>query len=271
MRVIIQKNYESVSAWAAAYVAKCINNFKPTAKKPFVLGLPAGTTPIGMYKQLIHLNKTKKVSFANVVTFNMDEYANLPRTNQYSFYSFMWNEFFKHINIRESNVNILNGMTKNLQAECDRYERKIRSYGGIELFIGGIGPDGHIAFNEPCSSLASRTRIKTLTEDTIIDNARFFGGNVKAVPKMAMTVGIATIMDARKVLVIVSGHNKARALHHAVENSVNHMWTISCLQLHPRGIIVCDNASTTELKVGTVNYFREIEKENLDYKKLLEK
>ncbi len=269
MRVIIQKDYDTVSAWAAAYVARTIDEFKPTAKKPFVLGLPTGSSPLGMYKELINLNKAGKVSFANVVTFNMDEYVNLPEEHPESYHSFMWNNFFKHVNIKKSNVNILNGNAKNLRTECERYEKKIKSYGGIRLFVGGIGPDGHIAFNEPGSSLASRTRIKTLTEDTIIANSRFFGGDVNKVPKTALTVGVATVMDARSVMIIVSGHNKARALEQAVEGGVNHMWTVSCLQLHPHGIIVCDDAATVELKVATVRYFRDIEKNNLDPEKII--
>jgi len=269
MRVIIQEKYEDAGAWAAAYVARCINKFKPTVKKPFVLGLPTGSSPLSMYKELIGLYKAKKVSFANVVTFNMDEYINLPTEHPASYHYFMWNNFFKHINIKKSNVNILNGNAKNLQAECNRYEKKIRKYGGIELFVGGIGPDGHIAFNEPASSLASRTRIKTLNEDTIISNCRFFDNDVNKVPKTALTVGVATVMDARQILIIVSGHSKAHALRQAVEGGVNHMWTISCLQLHPHGIIVCDDASTVEMKVGTVNYFKGIEKENLDPAKIL--
>ena len=269
MRVIVQKDYDTVSKWAAAYVAREINKFKPTPKKPFVLGLPTGSSPVGMYKELARLNKLKKVNFANVVTFNMDEYVGIPEKHPQSYHSFMWTNFFNHINIKKSNVNILNGNAKNLQAECDRYERKIKKYGGIELFVGGIGPDGHIAFNEPGSSLASRTRIKTLTEDTTIANSRFFGGDVNKVPKTALTVGVATVMDAKTVMIIVSGHNKARALQQAVEFGVNHMWTLSCLQLHPHGIIVCDEAATVEMKVGTVNYFKDIERHNRDPKKIL--
>ena len=269
MRVIIQQDYKGVSAWAAAYVARCINDFRPTAKKPFVLGLPTGSSPLGMYKKLIQLNKKKKVSFANVVTFNMDEYVNLPKDHPESYYSFMWNNFFKHLNIKKSNVNILNGNAKDLNAECARYEKKIKRYGGIELFVGGIGPDGHIAFNEPASSLVSRTRVKTLTEDTIIANSRFFGGDVNKVPKTALTVGVGTVMDAQKVMIIVNGHNKARALAQAVENGVNHMWTVSCLQMHPHGIIICDDAAAVEMKVATVNYFKDIEKKNLNPTKIL--
>ena len=269
MRVIIQPDYKTVSQWAAAFVAKTINKFKPTPKKPFVLGLPTGSSPLGMYHELTRLNKAGKISFANVVTFNMDEYVNLPKEHPESYYSFMWNNFFNHINIKKSNVNILNGNAKNLEKECERYEKKIKSYGGIELFVGGIGPDGHIAFNEPGSSLASRTRIKTLTEDTIIANSRFFGDDMSKVPRTALTVGVGTVMDARKVIIIVSGHNKARALMEAVENGVNHIWTLSCIQLHPHGLIVCDDAATAEMKVGTVNYFKDIEKTYLDPKKIL--
>ena len=269
MRIIIKEDYEGASAWAAAYVARSINDFKPTPKKPFVLGLPTGSSPLGMYKELIRLNKAGKVSFANVVTFNMDEYVSIPEDHPESYHSFMWTNFFKHINIKKFNVNILNGNAKNLEAECNRYEQKMKKYGGIELFVGGIGPDGHIAFNEPGSSLASRTRVKTLTEDTIIANSRFFGEDVNKVPKTALTVGVATIMDARRVLIIVSDHSKAHALQQTVEGGVNHMWTVSCLQLHPRSIIVCDDAATVEMKVGTVNYFKGIEKENLDPKRIL--
>ena len=145
-----------------------------------------------------------------------------------------------------------------------KYEAKIKSYGGINLFMGGIGPDGHIAFNEPGSSLNSRTRVKDLTTDTIIANSRFFGYDTTKVPHKALTVGVGTVMDAEEVLILVNGHNKARALRHAVEESINHMWTISVLQLHPHGIIVCDDAATVELRVGTVNYYKDIERENLD-------
>jgi len=271
MRVIILKDYRLVSCWTAAYVAKSINHFRPTAKKPFVLGLPTGSSPLGIYKELIGLYKMGKVNFANVVTFNMDEYVGLPEKHSESYHFFMWNNFFKHINIKKSNINILNGNAKDLQSECDKYEKKIKKYGGIHLFVGGIGPDGHIAFNEPGSSLASRTRIKTLTEDTIIANSRFFDGDVNKVPKTALTVGVGTVMDARQVLIIVSGHNKARALQQSVEFGVNHMWTVSCLQLHPHGIIVCDDAATIEMKVATVNYFKDIEKNNLDPRIVLER
>ncbi len=269
MRVIIEPNYEAASKWAAGYVAKRIKEFGPSEAKPFVLGLPTGSSPLGMYKELIKLNKAAMVSFKNVITFNMDEYVNLPKDHPESYYSFMWGNFFSHIDIQKDNVNILDGNAPDLEAECERYEEKIKNTGGINLFIGGIGPDGHIAFNEPGSSLSSRTRVKTLTYDTIVANSRFFGGNVDQVPKTALTVGVRTVLDAEEVLIIVNGHNKARAMRHAVEDSVNHMWTISALQTHPKGIIVCDEEAVLELKVGTVKYFKDIESANLDPATLL--
>lgn len=264
MRLVIQESYSQLSKWAACYIVKRINEMKPTAERPFILGLPTGSTPLGTYRELINLYNDKKVSFRNVVTFNMDEYVGLPEEHPESYHSFMWNNFFKHIDIKRENVNILNGNAASPEEECERYEQKIKSYGGIDLFMGGIGPDGHIAFNEPGSSLSSRTRIKFLTTDTIIANSRFFDNDIDKVPKTALTVGVGTIMDAKEVLILVNGHNKARALYQAVEGSVNHMWTVSVLQMHPKGIIVCDDAATVELKVGTVLYYKDIEKHNLN-------
>ncbi len=269
MRLIIEPDYALASKWVANYVARSISEFGPTKARPFVLGLPTGSSPLGAYKELIKLNKEGLVSFKNVVTFNMDEYVNLPRNHPESYHSFMWNNLFSHVDIKEENVNILNGNEPDLEAECAGYEEKMKKVGGVKLFLGGIGPDGHIAFNEPGSSLTSRTRVKTLTYDTIVANSRFFDNDINKVPKTALTVGVGTVMDAKEVLIIVNGHNKAHALQHAVEGSVNHIWTISALQMHPRGIIVCDEEATIELKVGTVNYFKEIEAKSLDPAALL--
>lgn len=269
MRVIIEPDYALAAKWSANYIARSINEFGPSKDKPFVLGLPTGSSPLGVYEELIKLNKKGTVSFKNVVTFNMDEYVNIPRDHPESYYSFMWNNLFSHVDIEEENVNILNGNAPDLVAECANYEEKIKKVGGINLFLGGIGPDGHIAFNEPGSSLTSRTRVKTLTYDTIVANSRFFGNDIDKVPKTALTVGVGTVMDAEEVLIIVSGHNKARALQHAIEESINHIWTISALQMHREGIIVCDDEATIELKVGTVKYFKGIEADNLDPASLL--
>lgn len=269
MRVIIEPDYKNVSKWTANYIVKKINEFAPTASKPFVLGLPTGSTPIGTYKELIKLHKAGKVSFANVITFNMDEYVGIPENHPQSYHTFMWENFFSHIDIKKENVNILNGNAADLEAECAAYEAKIKKVGGIHLFMGGIGPDGHIAFNEPCSSLASRTRVKTLTMDTIIANSRFFDNDINKVPKTALTVGVGTIMDSKEVIIIVNGHGKARALQNGIEGAVSHMWTISALQTHPKGIIVCDEDATAELKVSTYKYFKDIEKNNLKPESLL--
>lgn len=264
MRVIIEPNYDLLSQWAASYVAAKINAARPTAEKPFILGLPTGSSPLGMYKHLIKLYQAGVVSFEYVKTFNMDEYVGLPQEHPESYHSFMWNNFFSHINIRPENVNILNGNAADLEAECASYEQRIAEAGGIDLFLGGIGPDGHIAFNEPCSSLSSRTRQKTLTTDTIIANSRFFDNDINKVPKTALTVGVGTVLAAKEVLIMVNGHGKARALRHAIEEPVSHMWTISALQMHPKGIIVCDEQACDELRVSTYKYFLDIEKDHLD-------
>lgn len=263
MRILIYDNYQSLSKWVAHYIARKINQANPTPEKPYVLGLPTGSSPIGTYEELVALYNDGKVSFQNVVTFNMDEYVDISEDHPQSYHYFMWNHLFSHIDIPKENVNILNGNAKDLEKECFLFEEKIKSYGGIDFFLGGIGADGHIAFNEPGSSLSSRTRIKTLTYDTRVANARFFENEVNKVPKTALTVGVGTVMDASEVMIIVSGYSKARALKMAVEEGVNHMWTVSMLQLHPHGIIVCDEESTLELRVGTVKYFKDIESQTL--------
>ena len=269
MRVIIEPDYQKLSQWAANYVASKINAANPTPEKPFVLGCPTGSSPLGMYKALIELNKQGKVSFQNVVTFNMDEYVGLPEDHPESYHTFMWKNFFNHIDIKKENVHILNGNAADLEAECANYEKQIAEIGGIDLFMGGIGPDGHIAFNEPGSSLTSRTRQKTLTMDTIIANSRFFDNDINKVPKTSLTVGVGTVLSAKEVMIIVNGHNKARALYHAVEGAITQMWTISALQMHEKGIIVCDDAATVELKVGTYRYFKDIEATHLDPESLI--
>ncbi len=228
MRVIIESDYQKMSQWAAEHVIRRINEAQPTKEKPFVLGLPTGSSPEGMYACLVKANKEGRVSFKNVLTFNMDEYVGLPEEHPEA-----------------------------------HYEEMIKEAGGIDLFLGGIGPDGHIAFNEPYSSLTSRTRVKTLTTDTIIANSRFFDNDVNKVPKLALTVGVGTVMDAKEVMILVNGHHKARALKAAIEGAVTHEWTISALQMHPHGIIVADEPATDELKVATYKYFKDIEKDNL--------
>ena len=263
MRVIIEKDYNDLSGWAARHVVDAINRFQPTAQRPFVLGLPTGSSPMGMYALLVKAVEQGEVSFRHVVTFNMDEYVGLPESHPQSYHSFMAANLFDHIDCPRENIHILNGNAADLVAECRNYEQMIADAGGIDLFIGGIGPDGHIAFNEPFSSLSSRTRVKTLTTDTRIANSRFFGGDADKVPGQALTVGVGTVMDAREVMILCNGHGKARALQAAIEGPVTQAWTISALQTHRHGIIVCDELACDELKLGTYRYFKDIERENL--------
>lgn len=267
--MIIQPDAGQMAQWTANYIAAKINKAAPTAENPFKLGLPTGSSPLQTYQALIKLYETGAVSFEHVITFNMDEYIGLPEDHPQSYHTFMWNNLFRHIDIKKENVHILNGMAKDPEAECAAYEKAIADAGGIDLFLGGIGPDGHIAFNEPGSSLSSRTRVKTLTTDTVIANSRFFDNDVNKVPKTALTVGVGTVLDAKEVLILVNGHHKARALFHAVEGAITQMWTISALQLHPKGIIVCDYDACVELKVGTYKYFLDIEHDNLSPDSLL--
>lgn len=263
MRVIIQKNYENLSRWAARHVIDSINRFQPTASNPFVLGLPTGSTPIGLYRELVKAYEEGSISFRNVVTFNMDEYVGLPADHPQSYHYFMHQNLFDHIDIPKENIHILDGLASDLEAECRHYEQQIAEAGGIRLFIGGIGPDGHIAFNEPGSSFASLTRIKTLTSDTIRANARFFEGDESRVPRLALTVGVSTVMAADEVMILCNGSAKARALQAVCEGGVTQLWPVSCLQLHRRGIIVCDEASADELRVSTYRYFKDIERDSI--------
>ncbi len=220
MRLIIEQNYAQLSKWAAEHVIEKINSFQPTPDHKFVLGLPTGSSPEGMYAELVKAYKEGRVSFKNVITFNMDEYVALPESHPESYHSFMARNLFDHIDCPKENIHILNGNAEDLEAECARYEQMIVEAGGIDLFIGGIGPD----------------------------------------PKLALTVGVGTVMDAREVMILVNGHHKARALQAAVEGPVTQAWTISSLQTHRHGIIVADEAACEELKVGTYRYFKDIEK-----------
>ena len=260
MRVVIQDNYEKMCLWAANYIKRRITEHNEGSEKdrPFVLGLPTGSSPIGVYKELVRMNKAGEISFANVVTFNMDEYLGLPREHDQSYWYFMHDNLFNHlVDMKPENINILNGMTDDPEKECARYEEKIASYGGIDLFMGGIGVDGHIAFNEPFTSLSSRTGVRDLTSDTRIVNSRFFGNDPDAVPSQALSVGVGTVTDPKEVLILINGH---RALAATVEGPVSSKWTCSALQLHNGAIIACDEPACGELTVDTYKYFLDIEK-----------
>ena len=262
MRLLIFDDYEQMSRWAARYVARRIAQ-EASHLRPFVLGLPTGSTPVGTYRHLVELHRRGEVSFRHVVTFNMDEYVGLGPDHPQSYAYFMHQHLWDHVDLPPQQRHIPNGLAEDLDAECRRYEQAIQAAGGIDLFLGGLGHDGHIAFNEPGSSLRSRTRVVMLTEDTRRANARFFDNDPSRVPRQALTVGVGTILDARQVMLLVSGQSKAWALHKIVEEGVNHMWAGSALQLHPDAWILCDEAATEELKVKTVRYFKEVERKTL--------
>lgn len=259
MRLIPLQTTSDVAEWTAAHIASRINAFQPSAEKPFVLGLPTGGTPLATYKALIELYNSNQVSFKHVVTFNMDEYVGLPSEHPESYRSFMYTNFFNHVDIHSENINLLDGNADDLNAECSAYEAKIKNLGGIHLFMGGVGVDGHIAFNEAGSSLVSRTREVHLTQSTKEANSRFFDNEVNQVPKSALSIGVATLMEAQEIMILATGHQKALAVQNGVEGAITHMWTVTALQQHQSAIIVSDDAAQQELKVKTVRYFKEIE------------
>ncbi len=261
MRLIVCDNANKASRWVADYIQQTIARSVDERGKA-VLGLPTGGSIEQTYAFLVEKCAQKELSFQAVTTFNMDEYVGLPPSNPNSYNAFMYEHLFSHVDIKSENVHIPNGMVDDIAQECSEYERSIVRAGGIDLFVGGVGADGHLAFNEPGSSLQSRTREKTLTHDTRVKNSRFFS-SLDEVPRTAITVGIQTILDAREVLVIATGENKARAVHHMVEGGINTMWTSSMVQMHPHAVVVCDQDATVELKVGTVRYFQELERENI--------
>ena len=259
MKIIIRDNAKQGSLWAAHYIASKINEKAKVTDKPFVLGLCTGSTPIETYAELIRMVKAGEVSFKNVISFNMDEYVGLPVDHPESYHSFMHRYLFDHIDEPAQNIHILDGNAPDTEAECAAYEKAIVDAGGFDLFLGGVGEDGHIAFNEPFSSLSSRTRVVTLTQDTREVNARFFDGNPEAVPAQALTVGVATVLSSKEVVILAFGSKKARALKDAIEGPMSHYCTLSGLQNHPAGTIVCDEASIGEVKVNSYRYFKAVE------------
>jgi glucosamine-6-phosphate deaminase len=241
VRVIIRSDAAAACITAARIMAKHVVR-KPTA----VLGLATGGTPVGCYAELIRLHREGQLDFSQVTTFNLDEYLGLPRDHAQSFYSFMHHHFFNHVNVQPSRVHVPDGMANDPIAACEAYEASIAAAGGIDVQLLGIGSDGHIAFNEPGSSLASRTRIKTLCEETIRDNARFFGSEA-AVPKLSVTMGVGSILDSRECLLLVTGEKKAAAVRSAIEGPVTSQVTASALQLHRNTIAVLDEAAASWL------------------------
>jgi glucosamine-6-phosphate deaminase len=252
MRLIARQGEKDAATWAAHYIAKrkaAFDAHSPT--RSFVLGLPTGSSPVLVYRELAALQKANVMNFHNVVTFNMDEYVGLPADHPQSYHSFMKEHFLSRVQIDESRVHILDGCAKDLAAECAAYEKAIEEAGGIDLFLCGVGENGHLAFNEPGASRASRTRAIPLTQNTREVNARFFS-SVDEVPKKALTVGIGTVMDAREIVVIATGTRKAAIVAACIEGPISQWKPLSFLQLHPNVTIVCDEGAVLDLKYGTV-------------------
>ena len=242
MEIIVKKDYEEMSKEAAKIVKNRL------LKKPnLVLGLATGSTPIGLYKELIRMHKEEGLSFKEVKTFNLDEYYGLSPEHPQSYHYFMKENLFKDIDIDSQNIQVPDGLAKEIEEYCSSYEEEIKRCGGIDLQVLGIGGDGHIGFNEPGSSLGSRTRLKTLDEGTIKDNSRFFG-SIEEVPKYAITMGIGTVMDCKEIILLASGKNKAEVVARAIEGPVTSQVTASILQFHPRVIAILDEDAASSLK-----------------------
>ena len=242
MEVVVKDGYDAMSAMAAAMIAQQIH-----AKPRSVIGLATGSTPVGTYRELIRLHKYEGLDFGQVVTFNLDEYVGLPVAHKESYRYFMNDNLFNHINIRKENTHVPDGLCADIPAACRAYEEAMREHGGIDVQLLGIGSNGHIAFNEPGSSLASRTRVKTLTDKTRRDNARFFA-SMDEVPRYAVTMGIGTIMEARTVILLANKENKADALAATIEGPVSAMCPASALQFHPAVTVIADKAAAAKLK-----------------------
>lgn len=244
MQVIIKPNYEELSKEASLIARERI------LKKPsLVLGLATGSTPLGLYKELIKMHKEEGLDFSHIITFNLDEYLGLKPDHPQSYNFFMWENLFKHINVNPRNVHIPNGLTRpsDIDDYCEWYESRMRKFGGIDLQVLGIGRDGHIGFNEPGSSLGSRTRVKTLTEETIQDNSRFFK-NMDEVPRYSITMGVGTVMEAKEIVLVANGKSKAQVIATAIEGGVTAQATASVLQLHKRVTVILDEEAASLLK-----------------------
>ncbi len=260
MEIIIQPDAEAASLIVARHVARVVRD-KPNA----VLGLATGSTPLPMYRELIRLHREQGLNFSGVTTFNLDEYVGLPPEHPASYHAFMEEHFFSQVNVARDRIHIPDGMTSHVPAFCQKYEDEIRAAGGIDLQVLGIGGDGHIGFNEPSSSLASRTRIKTLTAQTRRDNARFFS-SLEDVPLHVITMGGGTIMDARQVLLLAFGEKKARAIAAAVEGPLTAMNPASILQMHPVAKCLIDESAAARL--SRIEYYRWVYDQKPDWQKL---
>jgi glucosamine-6-phosphate deaminase len=241
MLVIVKNSYEEISREGAQIVADRLRT-----KPDLVLGLATGSTPVGLYKELIRMHQKEGLDFSKVTTFNLDEYVGLSPLHDQSYHYFMRENLFNHINIPERAIHIPDGMAGDIDSFCLWYEQEIVRAGGIDLQILGIGGNGHIAFNEPGSSLGSRTRVKTLTEKTRNDNARFFAG-IDQVPRYALTMGVGTIMESREVLLLAHGPGKADAIKASVEGPVTAQCPASIIQMHRLAFVILTNDAAAKL------------------------
>lgn len=246
--MIIKDTYEEMSIEAAKIIRDAIH-LKPN----LVLGLATGSTPVGTYRELIRMYEAGELDFSKVVTFNLDEYVGLPATHDQSYYYFMHENLFNHVNINPANVHVPSGVVRDFDRYCQWYEEEITKVGGVDLQVLGIGSDGHIGFNEPGSSLASRTMIVTLTQETIKDNSRFFE-RMEDVPRFAITMGVGTIMEAKHCLLLANGEKKADPVASLVEGPITSQVTASALQMHPNATVIVDNAAASKLK--RVDYYK---------------
>ena len=240
MKVAIVKDYNELSYKAAQLITEQIIN-----KKNSVLGLATGSTPNGMYKELIRLNQEGKVDFSEVITFNLDEYYGLSPEHPQNYHFYMWNKFFKHINIKKENIHLLNGVCENIDKECAQYEALIKKKGGIDLQVLGIGDNGHIGFNEPDISLNTKTHLVNLNAKTIRANSRFFN-TPQEVPKKAITMGIGTIMRARKIILLANGKRKARVIEKTINSPITTKVPATVLQLHNNVTIIIDQEAASQ-------------------------
>ena len=261
MEIIIQPTPEAGSIIAARIIANLVRT-----KPDCVLGLATGSTPLATYRELVRMHHEDGLDFSKVTTFNLDEYVGLPPEHPQSYHAFMDEHFFRHVNVPRSRIHIPDGMARDVPMECARYEAEILSAGGIDLQLLGIGTDGHIGFNEPSSSLASRTRIKTLTEQTRADNARFFGGDLAEVPFHCITMGVGTIMAVRQVLMLAFGANKAGAVANAVEGPITAMNPASVLQMHPAAKCITDESAAG--KLTRRDYYRWVYSHKPDWQRI---
>lgn len=243
MEIIILEDPDKVCKYAARVVAQVIRD-KPDA----VFGLAGGSSQLGLYRELIRMHREEGLDFSGVRTFNLDEYVGLPLEHPCSYHSIMHQNFFAHINIRPENTHLPNGMSSDIEVECQRYEDAIQEAGGLDFQMLGLGADGHIGFNEPTSSLASRTRLKALTEKTRYDRTPFFGA-VDKVPRHVITMGVGTIMDARKVLLMAFGDKKKRVIAKVIEGPLTAMVPASVMQYHVKAKVVVDEAAAQSLKM----------------------